>query len=393
MKNTRTLKSAVAIAVLGSFLAACSGGGNETKTLATRTPTTSNNTTTTPTVTPNVSAGPVTTGFSSDAVIDDIAMTQQAQQAQLDRIEASSMSAEKNSKKAKSNSNWAKWLGVGAVGALGLMMINNGAKTYAKTGSIWQGLGGFVFNDGSGAERKVAEDLADQKLNQYQGTSAYYNEQAEGRHDAMMAAGLSANTKLAGAVGARLDKSDVKYEESTASINRAIAENDARPALKRFDDTMKNYVAQITTMNADLAQKAGKLEATEEALAAKTEEVLLADEALKAQRNETEAARTEKALTIQEAQKTRESSDQKTQEMRDNLEREKEALQAQVDSQKAEIEQHKEGVKAMLNKMIANYDPSEVGSAELKSNLLGQIDAAPLDAAEKADLYKKVANQ
>jgi len=270
MKNVRTIKSAVSIAVLGSFLAACSGGGTDSKatTLMPAKPTTGSNTSSVP---PTVNANPVSIGTSNDAAISDISMDTRALREELAAARKDISDTKGNTKDIKSKSKTTQYLAIGAVSALGLMMLNNGYKSYKANGSIWKGLGGFAFNDGSEAERKVASDLADEKLKQYEDTAGYYDERSNARAGTMLAAGMKGTADVAAAVGNRLDKTDKRYEEGTGKITGAIAAlPDPTPRLAAMQTDIKNYtegMSRLQVQNAALALEAGKLAATKDALA------------------------------------------------------------------------------------------------------------------------------
>ena len=254
MKTYRTIKSAATIAVLGIFLAACSGGGDSSDTARTSTNNTTVPTKKIPSVTTPVSSGPINVGASGNETIDGVAANTDQILEKLGSLENTLNQTNSNASKAKSNSAWAKWLGVGIAGAMLLQMGANGFANGKETGSVWKGLGGFVFNTRSDADRAYTDKVATEKAKEYEAVSARHRDQAAGI--ATRLAGASA--KIGGATMAKLDDFDNKNQTRFRGLSDQVAQQDPRPALDKMNGDLHNMRTQLLADKAAAERQAAE---------------------------------------------------------------------------------------------------------------------------------------
>jgi len=250
MSNRINFKNFVAVIVLGSMLAACSGGGADStpnKMANTTTPTKS---TTNPSVSPPIASGPVNVGASGNEAIDDVKTQNNEILAKLNSLDMKMSETSSNASKAASNSKWAKWIGIGIASALGLMMIQNGMRNAYATedGSFSFGkfFKGLTFNtDG---------DRNDQNLK---------NSEKKITTDSI--AGARDAASQVGAVTAGAAKQAVETTVSGAETRLMDAQGKNLAATVQTRDSVANFTGQWEADMDTLTSKVGEVSKTTEA--------------------------------------------------------------------------------------------------------------------------------
>lgn len=378
MKTHRTLKSAVAIAVLGTFLAACSGGGSDQSANQTTTkPTTTTPTTTNPFTAPPISSGPMNVGASGNEAIDNIATDTGKILDKLGTLQNSVNEANSNAKKAASNSNWAKWLGVGIASAIGLQMIRNGIVNGKETGSFMKGLGGFFFNSTRDADQKVASDLADAKQAEYEATAARLST----RSDARAAKLAGAAAKIGGATIDRLDQFNAGLQSRDKGIQDGLAKADATGPLNRMQSELNSTRTSFENVN---AQKQRELDAMTKQRDAKAAEASSLQSQIDTAKGE-----------LVEAQRSGEANGAKVAELQKKI-GDLEAQQRAANANVASIQSQLQSQQTDMATALREYESftAEIASADGSGeNLGGRIMDSKLPQQTKRELLNLLAKK
>lgn len=297
MKTNHKFKSAVAIAVIGAFLSACSGGGEESAN-STKLPTKPNNNpnNNNPFVpsTPPSGSGPINVGVTGNETIDDIKAQNEEIMDKLDMMSGDVNAAKEAAGDAEDNSAWSKWLGVGIASALGLSMLYNGWRNgNTKDGfDFGKAASGFFFSHDNDKDEEEAQARHDVTAAKTSGAAAA----AAGHVGALTIGNGNANTAevlrtvgtVPGAVenrlGGRIDAakasadqagssaSDAAHNSQQAAASSARVEGFLQGKYRELETRLGETETSLKNAEVSIASLTGKLSAQDESLKALTKE-------------------------------------------------------------------------------------------------------------------------